>query len=181
MCIDPISATAAISSLGSSISTALAGGLGTAATVGGGLLSAYSSIQNGQAAKAAAMATADQQETAAIQALEAGDRERTLHARKVAALQGENKVALAASGIDLGSQAAIELLADTRTQAAEDAFAIRENAVRQANNFSQSATNSRVEGRNAASQGTWGALGTVLGTASQVGSRYKHYAAQGSY
>ena len=185
MCIDPFSITAAISSIGTSVSTALAGGLGTALTVGGGVISAYSQYQNGKAQARAANETAKQQDKAALEAVAAGERENDLQRRRVGQLQGDNRAALAASGVDVNSGAAIELLKDTRWQAEEDAFAIRENATRNANTYGQQAANSRADAASAKSAGMWGSVGTVLGTATKVGDRYKYYygqkAAGGAY
>lgn len=178
MCIDPISIGAAISSVGTSVSTALAGGLGTALTIGGGAISAYSTYQNGKAQARAANETAMQQEKAAREAVAAGERENDLQRRRVGQLQGENRAALAANGVDVNSGAAIELLNDTKWQAEEDAFAIRENATRSANAYGQQAANSRADGASAKSAGMFGAIGTVLGTATKVGDRYKHYYGQ---
>lgn len=190
MCLDPVSAFAAVqtalSSVGTAISGALGGGaagagaastawgtLGTAATIGSGALSAYSAIQNGAAQADAANAAARQQEQAAQQALEAGEREDQLTRRRVGALQGENRAALAASGIDVNSTAALDLINDTNLQAEEDMFAIREDAARRASGFGQQAANYRTEARNAKSSSRWGAVNTALGTAARVGDRYR--------
>lgn len=191
MCLDPVSAFAAVqtalSSVGTAISGALGGAgaagagaagtawgtLGTAATIGSGALSAYSAIQNGAAQADAANAAAHQQEQAAQQALEAGEREDQLTRRRVGALQGENQAALAASGIDVNSTAALDLINDTNLQAEEDMFAIREDAARRASGFGQQAANYRTEARNAKSSSRWGAVNTALGTAARVGDRYR--------
>lgn len=191
MCLDPVSAFAAVqtalSSVGTAISGALGGAgaagagaagtawgtLGTAATIGSGALSAYSAIQNGAAQADAANAAARQQEQAAQQAIEAGEREYQLTRRRVGALQGENRAALAASGIDVNSTAALDLINDTNLQAEEDMFAIREDAARRASGFGQQAANYRTEARNAKSSSRWGAVNTALGTAARVGDRYR--------
>lgn len=198
MCFDPVTALGALKGIttaigggaaasGAAAGSSIWGTLGTAATVGSGLVSAYSAIQSGNAQASAANATAVAQEEAALQALEAGERETLLHRRRVGQMQGENRVALAASGVDVNSTAALDLLNDNRMQAGEDAFAIRENAVRSANTYGQQAANSRTEAGNARSAGRWGAFGTVLGTAAKVGERYRPYvnqqrvAARGGY
>ena len=120
-----------------------------------------------------------------MQAVAAGERENDLQRRRVGQLQGDNRAALAASGVDVNSGAAIELLKDTRWQAEEDALAIRENATRNANTYGQQAANSRADAASAKSAGMWGSVGTVLGTATKVGDRYKYYygqkAAGGAY
>lgn len=205
MCLDPVSAFAAVQTALSSVGTAISGALGgagaagaagagtawgtigTAATIGSGALSAYSAIQNGAAQADAANAAARQQEQAAQQALEAGEREDQLTRRRVGALQGENRAALAASGIDVNSTAALDLINDTNLQAEEDMFAIREDAARRASGFGQQAANYRTEARNAKSSSRWGAVNTALGTAARVGDRYRQIVnqnrvrAQGGY
>lgn len=192
MCFDPLSAMTALKAAvtgftgllggGAAAGGAAAGGawgaLGTAATVAGGVVSAYSAVQNSKAAAAAANASAEQADHAALQALEAGEREELLHQRRVGALIGENRAALAASGVDVNSTAALDLLQDTNKQAAEDAFAIRENAQRQASGYGREAANYRTEAANAKSSGRWGAANTILGTVATVGSKYRHYVQQ---
>lgn len=198
MCFDPISALGALKGIttaimgggaatGAAASGSIWGTLGTAATVGSGLVSAYSAIQSGNAQAAAANATAAAQDKAALEALEAGERENLLARRRAAQFTGENRVAMAANGVDVNSATALDLLNDDRMQQEEDAFAIRENAVRSANAYGQQAANSRTEARNAKSAGRWGAVGTVLGTAAKVGERYRpmvnqqRVAARGGY
>lgn len=181
MCFDPISALGALKGIGTALTgggaAASAGGfwgtLGTAATAGSGLISAYSAIQSGNAQAAAANATADAQERAALEALEAGERENLLARRRAAQFNGDNRVAMAANGVDVNSATALDLLNDNRLQQEEDAFAIRENARRSANTYGQQAANSRTEARGAKSAGRWGAAGTILGTAARVGERFR--------
>lgn len=205
MCIDPVSLAATIG-IGSAASTpmvaipwlaqatsiplttaatasagagALLGGLrgaGGFANLGSGVLSAYSMLQNGRAQAAAAARTAAAQEEAARRALEAGEEKSDKTRRKAALLAGQQKISNAANGVDLGSASALDLLDDTALLAEADAFAIRENARSSATNFSQSAANSLAQGASANSQGTFGALGTLLTSASKVGKRWAPYA-----
>lgn len=199
MCFDPISllATMGLSSAGTAAAGAAAGTaaagssimgtIGTIASIGSGVVGAVSSIQSGNAAAAAANATAQQQERAAVQALEASEREATLTQRRAAQMRGENRVALAAQGVNVNSTEALELLENFDTQVEEDLFAIRENGVRAANSYGQDAANSRAQGASARSQGRWGAASTLLGTAARVGERWRPYVyqnrvnAQGGY
>lgn len=151
------------------------GTIGTVASATGGLLSAYSQMQNGRAQAAAASATAEQQNIAAQQAIEAGQRESDLSRRQFAREEGGNRVALAAAGIDVGSAAAIELLDSNRAEFEEDAFQIRENATRSANAYGRQAANSVAEARTARSNSLWQPLGTVLSTAASVSDRWSRY------
>lgn len=201
MCFDPISllATMGLTSAGTAAAgaagaagTAAAGSsimgtIGTIASIGSGVVGAVSSIQGGNAAAAAASATAQQQERAAIQAMEASEREAMLTQRRAAQMRGENRVALAAQGVNVNSVEALELLENFDTQVEEDLFAIRENGVRAANSYGQDAANSRAQGASAKSQGRWGAGSSLLSTAARVGERWRPYVyqnrvtAQGGY
>ena len=181
MCIDPLTMMASLKAAGTAITAGLSGTLGTVATVGGGILSAYSMHQQGKAANAAAQETAKAQDAAALQTMEAADREDLLMRKRFAQQEGGNKVALAASGVDVNSAGALELLGENRREFEEDALVIRTNAQRSANSQGLSAAATRQEGLNAKSAGTWGAVGSILSTASRVGDRYKKRAGQKAY
>ena len=178
MCIDPASIMIGLKAVGSAVTSSLAGTLGTVATVGGGVLSAYSTLQSGKAAAAAANETAAQMDREALQAQEAADREEMLMRRRFAQQEGGNKVALAGSGVDVNSGAAIELLRENRTQFEEDARVIRTNAQRSANSLGMQARSIRQEGANTKFSSKANAFGTILGTASRMGDRYAKYAGQ---
>lgn len=169
MCFDPVSITAMLGNIGF-------GGLGTAATAASGVVGAYSAIQQGNAAKAAAEATARQQETAARESLRQGEDESDRQRRAGAAMLAQQRVAMAANGVDASGVTAIEMLDDTKNLIEEDAFAIRQNARNAASNYSQMAANSRAEGASAASTGRWGAVGTILSTGAKVGEKYSQWA-----
>lgn len=174
---------AAIPALWSTMTTAMGsmGAVGTVASAASGVVGAYSAIQSGNAAAAAAEATAKQQEAAARESVIAGDEESDRQRRAGAAVLSQQKIAMAANGVDLNSTSALELLDDTKAGIEQDAFAIRKNATNQAQNYSQMAANSLTEGRNAKSQGTWGAAGTLLSTGAKVGEKYSQWARKGSY
>ncbi len=174
---------AAIPALWSTLTAAggTMGAIGTAATAASGVVGAYSSIQSSKAAAAAAEATAKQQAAAARESIIAGDQESDRQRRAGAAVLSQQKVAMAANGVDLNSASALELLDDTKAGIEADAFAIRKNATNQAQNYNQMAANSITEGRNAKSQGTWGAVSTLLSTGAKVGEKYSQWARKGSY
>lgn len=174
---------AAIPALWSTMTTAMGsmGAIGTVASAASGVVGAYSAIQSGNAAAAAAEATAKQQEAAARESIIAGDEESDRQRRAGAATLSQQKIAMAANGVDLNSASALELLDDTKTGIEQDAFAIRKNATNQAENYYQMAANSRTEANNARSQGTWGAVGSLLSTGAKVGEKYSQWARKGSY
>lgn len=157
------------------------GSIGTAASAASGAVGAYSAIQQGNAAKEAAKATAAQQEAAARESLRQGEQESDKQRRAGAAMMAQQKVAMAANGIDLGSTAAIEVLDDTKTGIEQDAFAIRHNATSTAMGYAQQAANSLTQGRNARSESRWGAFNTILNTGAKVGPKFRAWSNAGAY
>lgn len=174
MCVDPATAIASIKAATTAIGSTL-GGLGTAASIGGGVISAYAQVQNAKAQAAAAQRNAQQQEEAARQAIEQGEQESDRRRRAGAALLAENTAALAANNIDVSGAQALDLLDDTQFMVEEDAFAIRENSRRRATGHSQAAANSLTDAANANRQAFFAPVKTILTTASKVGRRYSSW------
>jgi hypothetical protein len=171
MCIDPVSALAFIKTATASIGATM-GTLGTVASVGGGVISAYSQVQNSKAQAAAATRTAQAQDVAALQAIEQGEQESDKRRRAGAALQAENTVGMAANGIDVGSAQALDVLDDGQFLIEEDAFTIRENSRRSGTGMAQAAANSRADAQTARSNATFAPIKTMLTTAATVGNKY---------
>ena len=163
------------------IGTAMAGTAGTAATIGAGLITAYSQMQNARVAAQAAEATAAANTQAARETLEQGESESDRRRAAGAAVIAENRAALAASGVDVGGEHALDLLDDQSTIIEEDAFSIRETAKRRATGLSQSAANALTEASSQRSKAVFAPISTLLTTASKVGSKYTPYVAQGAY
>tara|TARA_R110000850_G_scaffold23358_1_gene69067 strand:- start:5297 stop:5899 length:603 start_codon:yes stop_codon:yes gene_type:complete len=193
MCVDPITAIAGMKAAFATVGTALSGGaaaggaaaasglagsIGTIATVGGGVISAYSQYQNGKAAAEVAGRNAAAQDRAAVQAIEAGDDASDRKRAAAAAMSAQNKASAAANGLDVTSGQALEVLDDNNALMTEDAFAIRENARRGAGNLAQSAANSRADASSSRFSSFTKPIGTALGTAAKVGSRYASWAGQ---
>lgn len=177
MCVDPISLAAIGSTVAGTAGAAgsTLGGLSTIFSVGSGLLGAYATFQNSRAQAAALEEQAAQQEAAARERLEQG-REESDRRRRAGAIQlGEQRAALAANGIDVEGDLALNLLDDSSTIISEDAFSIRENSRRGAQGLSQQAANSRTQATNARSEGTFGAISTILTTGAKVGSKFRQY------
>ena len=166
MCFDPISMMA-MAGAGGTFGT-----IATIASVAGGVITAYSQVQNAKAQAAAATRTAEAQDQAALDAIEQGNQESDKQRRAGAAMVAENTAAMAANGVDVTSAHAIDILDDTSLLVEEDAFSIRETARRKAGNFSQSAANSRAEAKSAKSQAFFAPIKTLLSTASSVGNKY---------
>ncbi len=174
MCFDPITAIAGIQAAVSSVSAAM-GTIGTVATIGGGVLSAYSQVQNANAQADTATRTANLQSEAALQALEQGNQESDIRRQQGAAARATNTAAMAANGVDVTGAQAIDVLDDSQTLLEQDAFAIRENSRRTAGNFSQASANSIASANSARSQAAFAPIKTLLGTAASVGNKYKSW------
>lgn len=171
MCFDPVTAIAGIKAAAASVGTAL-GSVGTAVTIGSGVLSAYSQVQNSRLQAQAAARTAQAQEEAARQALEQGEQESDRRRQAGAAMASSNMAAMAANGLDVSGAQALDILDDTRFLVEEDAFAIRENARRRGEGFSQAAANSMADAASARRNAFFAPVQTLLSTASTVGRRY---------
>jgi hypothetical protein len=177
MCIDPATMIAGISKAATSIGTAFGGGLGTAATIAAGGVSAYSQMQNAKAQKKAAIATAEAQDVAAREALAAGRQESQQRLIAGSQRRAEAAAQMAANGIDITGGQGLDILDDAALLDEQDAFTIRENARRSARGYAQQAANSRADAKTAGSAAILGPIGTTLTTAAQVGKRYAPYVA----
>jgi len=126
------------------------------------------------------------QDRAAQDALSRGRIEEQQHRLKVAQMKGTQRSALAASGVQVDTGSALDMVADTAMMGEMDALTIRNNAERESYNSLVGAYNARAQastlraeaglqmmaGRNAARNGTWGAATTLLGGAAQIGMNY---------
>ncbi|WP_423300714.1 virion core protein, T7 gp14 family [Sphingobium salicis] len=98
------------------------------------------------------------------------------HYRKVAQLQGQQRVAMAAGGLDLGFGNAADLTADTQMLAREDARRIYDQGAENVRGFDIESSNFKAEGAAAKQKGNgafvgslFSAAGTALGGAQQYG------------
>ena len=96
------------------------------------------------------------------------------HYRKVAQLQGQQRVAMAAGGLDLGFGNAADMMADTNMLAREDAGRIYRQGAENVRGFDIEGANYRAEGAAAKQKGNsafvgsmFSAAGTALGGAQQ--------------
>lgn len=180
MCFDPISLAG--------IGSAITGGLKTVGTAlggasgllqaGAGLLGTVATIQQGAAARRAANETALEQEEAARERIQQGEKESDRRRRAGAILEGEQRAKLAANGIDVEGDIALDLLDDTSSLVAEDAFAIRENSRLDGQALNNQARNSRTQGDNAFKSGLYEGIGTALATGAKVGAKFRQYTPQ---
>lgn len=182
MCIDPVS----IAAIGSSIGTALGGAAAGASTLGGLAtmmslgatgITAVTQMQNAKAEAKAAEMNATAMNKSAIDNLNAGAEASDQKRRQGAALMSSQKAAMAANGVDVTSSSALDLLDDTKFMVEQDAFTIRENALRRSEGMSVQAANYTAEANTQRSNAIWKPIGTLLSGAAKVGDRYSSWVA----
>jgi hypothetical protein len=142
--------------------------IGLAAASGGA--KAYGEYQKGEAEAKAAQQQAEFERGAAADALQRGAAEAGKVRTAGSQLIGENKAALAGSGVDVQSGSAAAVLADTRAQSELDVGTVRSNAARAAWGHDVQAGQLDYAARNARYQAKLAMTGTFLGTASSVAS-----------
>lgn len=158
-------------------------------------MGAYGTYQQGQQQKAQAeyqAAVANNNaiiaERQAQDSLDRGRVEEQQHRLKVAQMKGTQRSALAASGVQVDSGSALDVVADTAMMGEFDALTIRNNAEREAYAYRVQGSNYQAEsglyslaGRNAARNGSFGAATTLLGGAAQIGMNYTTMKANGAF
>lgn len=148
-------------------------------------VTATGQIQSGIAAKKMgnyeyeiAQKNAAMDRNAAQDAIQRGRIEEQRQYRRMAQLQGAQRAAMAANGIDTEFGSALDIQVDTKKIGWEDAATIRENAIREAKGFEINAWNQEASGRAAKAKGQnafvgslFDAGGTILSTASKVAKK----------
>jgi hypothetical protein len=134
-------------------------------TAAGGVMSAYGQYESGKYQEKVAKNNAIIQQRMAKDALKRGQTAEDRHRDKVAQFKSQQAAKMGAAGIDLGVGSATDLLADTAMMGELDALTIRSNAQREAYGHGVQAQNYLSQGELARSQGTYGAIGTLLTTA----------------
>lgn len=150
--------------------------LGVLAQVGSGIMGAVGAVQSANAQADAANASAEAADRAAAQAMEQGHQKAELRTRRAAKLIGDQKVAMAANGVDVNGASALDLLDESRDDAMDDAMIIASDSHRQAENYGQTAANYRTQASTAKATGRAKAFTTLLGSASTVASRWTKFA-----
>lgn len=141
----------------------------------GGTLLAAGQVYQGQAAKKAGDANARVQTILANDAIERGKAKEASQRRKTAALKGRQAVVFGASGGEINTGSALEILADTAQFGELDALRIRSNAEREAFGFLSGAAISRAAGKNARTTSILNAAGTLITTGATVGSKWNAF------
>lgn len=148
----------------------------SAAVAAGGQVYAASAATN-QANYQAQVATLNRNEAdrAAADALARGRIAERNEYRRQSQLQGAQMAASAANGLEVNFGTTGLNLADASVLGAEDAYTIRENAIRESRGYSINAANydaeakaKKVEAKAAGVAGAFKVAGTILGAASQM-------------
>ena len=123
----------------------------TAALVGLQLIGASAEAdalkQQGEHAQFTADMNARLFEMEAADALKRGEENVENYKKQARQLQGSQKVALAAQGIEIDSGSALDIQSDTEAQIAEDIATIKNNAWRQSFGYEQEAVSERMAGQ----------------------------------
>jgi hypothetical protein len=136
------------------------------ALVAGGALKAYSEYTAGQTDAKVADANVKLAKASAADALATGATQAGQIRQKGSQVASEQKVALAASGVDPSS--AGNLFASTASTAELDALTARNNAAKKAWGFELEANAEEVKATMARRKSYLGPLGSVLGTGGQI-------------
>lgn len=132
----------------------------TVAGIGFGL-SAYGQYQAGQMNRDLMRYNAQVAEYQSEDALVRGEIKEQRFRRDAAKFIGSQKVALAAQGIEIDDDSALDVMANTAYLAEVDALTIRNNAKREAWGYKVQAEDYRFRGEIEAFEGTYGAIGTL--------------------
>ena len=178
MCI-PILAVWGASILGTTGTTAAASfaayaaGTAAAASIASGVVGAYGSLQQGKFQSKIAKNNAIIEKQKRDDAIERGKTEEQNYRRQIAGIKGEQRAAMAANNVSLDSDTSMGIIEDTAQVGEMDALTIRANAAREGWGYDVSATNALASSKMHKQAGRLNAAGTVLSTASSVGSMWK--------
>lgn len=163
------------------------GAVGLGATVAGGLLSAFGAEKEGAAAQQAynyraqvAKINADINRQNAAWARTKGEKEAVQYGMKAAQIRGQIKAQQGASGLDVNTGSAKEVQRSQEIIKDMDLSMIRENAAKIAYDYETKAYMDEnqakldvMSGENAKDAGNIKALGSIIGTASTVSSKWQ--------
>lgn len=135
-------------------------------------ISAMSAMNQADAAQQVANNNAKMAEYAAQDAQRRGEQDAMAIQRKGAAVKSSQRVALAAKGLDLGYGTAADLQDQTDFFAQSDTATARDNAAREAWSMRSRGQLEKSKGDFAASNGRLAAVGSLIGGAGQVASRW---------
>ncbi len=148
----------------------------TAVSAAGSIVSGVNQSNQMRYGARVAEANAAMDRAAAQDAIDRGAKEEQRQYRKNAQVQGQQRVALAANGLEVDFGSAGDIQDDAKMIGWEDASTIRQNAIREAKGYEISAANnvdkaasSRAGAKAAVIGSVFDAGSTILSGASQVG------------
>lgn len=153
--------------------------LSIASTVVGGVFSAIGSQQQAQAQANAANYNAAVARNAALFAQQQGEVQAQANDRKTAAMIGRQRAVYAAGGLDVNSGSPLDIQADTAQFGRLNSLTIRNNAARQAYGYEANANLDTAAASNYESAGNTAMVGSLIGTAGNVGSKWSSYQQEG--
>jgi hypothetical protein len=117
-------------------------------------------------------------------AIDRGKSDESAHRRQVRRFIGGQKTALAANGVDVGSESALDVFSDTAGTGELDAITIRRNAEREAMGFRTQGANFRASAEMARFRGginPYSPFATALTGASQLAGKFGAYYESGVF
>ena len=158
---------------------------GPAAAVGimaaSSLMQGYAQYQQARYASKVASQNAAIADRLAVDAEKRGVAREEAYRRNLAATQGQQRAALAASGADLSSGSALDLQGDIAQFGELDALSVRANAEREAYGFRTQGMNFRAESEARKAGGNYALLGSVLQATSHIVGNSGKFKTQQTY
>lgn len=151
--------------------------LGT--TLAGGIISGIGAQQQAQAQANAANYNAAVARNAAVFAQQQGEVNAQANDRKTAAMIGRQRAVYAAGGLDVNSGSPLDIQSDTAQFGRLNSLTIRNNAARQAYGYEANANLDEASASNYESAGNTALIGSLIGTAGSVGSKWSSYQQEG--
>jgi hypothetical protein len=125
-------------------------------------INAVGQANAGAAANEVAKKNAHLSDVAAVDAEQRGSKQAGEARMKGTDIVGEQRLATAASGVEVGVGTSAQLAEDTRAAAELDAQTIKANAAREAWGFRTQGTDFRTQGAQAEARGNYGAVASLL-------------------
>ncbi len=143
--------------------------------VAGTAYAAYSTVQANRFEGKVEERNASNAAAAAADALQRGAAEEGAHRMKVQRLISSQKTALGASGVDISSGSALDVLSDTAALGELDALTLRNNASREAWGYKVESGSALARSSAARSRASNAAVGGLLSLGGQVGEAGYRY------
>lgn len=145
----------------------------TIAVVAGTAVQVAGQVKAGKAAKKAGEFNAQVAELQAQDALDRGKQDEQAYRQQLQGVMGTQRTDFAGQNVDVESQSALDVRADTAYLGELDAQQIRTNAQRESWGYKVQATQSRMQGSAQANANYYGAAGSAIsGATTLIGMKY---------